>query len=183
MRIRRPASWSSGSFQRITEGGAATVLGAVLLFVFAILLPGLGGSDSASTVVAPTPTSTTAVECLIKMSSDSFGFDPEDVFVLLSDDALHLSELWQANPADAHVQSGAFIDSLRFRAWKLRELAILVAERDIEFAGEIFDTAMATVEAADLIYFDGTNSDGVINALATVSAAATDVARKIDYGC
>ena len=117
------------------------------------------------------------------MSGDSFGFDTEDVFVLLSNDALHFSELWQANPANAQVESGAFIDSLRFRAWKLRELAILVGERDIEFAGKIFDTAMAALEAADLIYFDTTNSDGVINALATVSAAATDVARKIDYGC
>ena len=176
MQTRRPTRWSSGSFQRITEGGAASLLAAILLLVFGILLPGLRDSESASTDVAPTPTPTTAAECLLKMSGDSFGFDTEDVFILLSNDALHFSELLQTSPVRAQVEAGAIIDSLRFRAWKLRKLVILITERDIEFAGEIFDTAMAAVEAADLIQFDSTNSDGIKSALSRVSATATDVA-------
>ena len=181
-RSNRPTRWITGSLQRVAEGGAAAVLGAVLLFVFGIL-PGLRGVDSASTDVAPTPTPTTAAECLVKMSGESIGVDIDDIFVLLSTNAQDFSELWQANPASARSESVAFIDMLRFQAWKSREVALLVGERDIEFAGEIFDTAMAAVEAADLLQFDSMNNDGIINALARVSATSTDLARRIDYGC
>ena len=109
--------------------------------------------------------------------------DAEDVFELLSTDALHFSELWQANPVSAQSKSVAFIDSLRFRAWKMREIVLIVGQRDIEFGGEIFDTAMLAVEAADLLSYDSTNHDGIINALAKVSAGASDLDRAIDYGC
>ena len=157
-------------------------IGALLTFFFGIL-PGLVGSDSASTDVSPAPVPTTSAECLVKMSGGLTGIDAEAPFERLSTDTLYLSELWQANPAVAQSESLDFINELRFQSWKMRELSILVTERDIEFAAEIFNTAMAATDAADLLYLDSVNHTGIISALAIVSAGAADLARKIDYGC
>ena len=182
MPLHRLARWLTGSRQRIAEGVAVAAIIALAAFVIGIL-PGRVGSDSASTDVAPAPVPTSSAECLLKMTGELTGIDADIPFERLSTGTRDLSELWQANPAIAQSESLAFIDELRFQSWKMRELTILVAERDIEFAGEIFDTAMAAADAADLLYFDSANHGGIIIALAIVSAAAADLARKIDYGC
>ena len=159
-----------------------TVVGGVLLaLALGILpIPGLGGS---TTEEIPTPVPTTSVECLFKMSGDSTGIDAEDIFERLSVEARQFSELLQKNPAKAQSESPVFIDNLRFQSWKLRELSLVAAHKDIEFAGDIFDTAMAAVEAADLLYFDSSNYDSINDTLARVSTTADDLATRIDYGC
>ena len=182
MKIPRPSWWPTGILQKIVVGVVITVIGGVgTAFALGILpIPGLGGSPTEEIL---TPVPTTAVECLFKMSGDSIGIDAEDIFERLSAEARHFSEMLQKNPAKAQSESLAFIDNLRFQSWKLRELSLLAAQKDIEFAGDIFDTAMAAVEAADLLYFDSRNYDGITDMLARVSATADDLAIRIDYGC
>ena len=181
MKISRPSWWPAGIFQQIVASVVVAVVGGVILLALGKLpILGLGGS---STEDIPTPVPTTAAECLFKMAGESLGVDAEDVFERLSAEARRFSELLQKDPAKAQSESPAFIDHFRFQSWKGREMSLLAAERDIEFAGAIFDTAMAAVEAADLLYFDSRNYDGIIDALARVSATADDLARRIDYGC
>ena len=181
MKISRPSWWPAGIFQKIVAGVVIAVVTAIILLALGRLpILGLGGS---STEEIPTPFTTTAAECLFKMAGESLGVDAEDVFERLSAEARHFSELLQKDPAKAQSEAPAFIDNLRFQSWIAPEMSVRTADRDIEFAGAIFDTAMAAVEAADLLYFDSRNYDGVIDALATVSATADDLARRIDYGC
>ena len=183
MPVNRVARWRSGSRRRIVEGAAASVVAAlVLTFVFAVL-PGLEGSDSASTEVSPAPVPTTSAECLLKMTGETTGLGAEALFERLSTATRAFSELWQANPGLAHSESLVFIDELRFQSRNIRKLSVIVAERDIEFATDMFDTAMAATDAADMLYFDSVDHADIVSALAVVSAAAADLARKIDYGC
>ena len=169
--------------RRIVEGVTASVVaGLILTFVFAVL-PDLVDSDSGSTDVLPAPVPTTSAECLLKMTGGPTGLGAEALFERLSTDTRAFSELWQANPALAHSESLAFINELRFQSRNIRKISVLVTERDIKFAAEIFNTAMAATDAADLLYFDSVNHGDIVSALAVVSTAAADLARKIDYGC
>ena len=182
MKIPRPSWWPDGILQQIVVGVVIAVVGGVVtaLALGKLPIPGLGVS---STEEIPTPFTTTAAECLVKMTGESLGVDAEYIFERLSAEARHFSALLQKDPAKAQSESPEFIDNLRFQSWKAREMSVRTADRDIEFAGAIFDTAMAAVEAADLLYFDSRNYDGIIDALARVSATADDLARRIDYGC
>ena len=182
MKIRRPSWWPTGILQQLVVGVVITVVGGVATALALGILPSPGRGSSPTEEIS-TPVPTTAVECLFKMSGDSIGIDAEDIFERLSAEARHFSALMQENPAKAQNESPTFIDNLRFQSWKLREMSLIAAQKDIEFAGEIFDTAMAAVEAADLLYFDSRNYESITDTLARVSATADDLAIRIDYGC
>ena len=183
MPVSRLARWRPEGRWGILGGAASIVIATLVLGVVFAILPGLAGSGSAPTDVSPVPVPTTSAECLLKMTGGLTGLGAEAVFERLSTATLAFSELWQANPALAHSESLAFIDELRFQSWNIRKISVLITERDIEFAREILYTAMAATDAADLLYFDSVNHGGIISALTMVSAAAADLARKIDYGC
>lgn len=172
--------WFAGSPKRIAEGAAAAVLGTVALVLFGLGLNPFDSEEAPPPVESVQPTS---AECLVKLSGEYFPGEVEDAFFALSDEVEHFAALWQSDPSAAEDASASFLDTLRFRAWKIREIALVITPWDVEFAKEIYNTAMSAVEAADLLQFDTTNRDGILDALAELSNNYSYLALRIDRGC